>query len=186
MKLDLEAARAKWIAEADEGSEEQKNRRESDFLCYQDEDGMYADFHANGHIFISSLSRAGIGPKMAQTLARHSDVNLTMNLYTHVGMHDQATAISILPTPPMLEPLDGDVGRSFAQGFAKESALEGSESQSVSRADYEGADEKKSAESQKPIPGKELGTVCQPLAVPDKNSGRGTRTPDTRIMIPLL
>ena len=121
---------------------------------------------------------------MAQTLARHSDANLTMNLYTHVGMNDQAIAINILPTPPTLEPFDD--GRSFAQGFAKESALESTDSQSESRGDDEGADSEKTDESQKPMPEQELGTVCQPLAVPDLSSGRGTRTPDTRIMIPLL
>ena len=35
------------------------------------------------------------------TLARHSDVRLTLNIYTRVGMHDQVTAIAALLAPPL-------------------------------------------------------------------------------------
>jgi len=45
----------------------------------------------------------GIKPKMAQTLARHSDVRLTLGLYTHVELHDQTAAIQSLPAPPDLK-----------------------------------------------------------------------------------
>jgi integrase/recombinase XerD len=99
MKLDLKAARTKWIAEA-RTSEEKKRRTESDFLAYCSEDGLFADFHSNRHMFITSLERAGLSPKMAQTLARHSDVRLTLGVYTHVGLHDQTTAIESLAAPP--------------------------------------------------------------------------------------
>jgi hypothetical protein len=37
---------------------------------------------------------------MAQTLARHSDVRLTLGVYTHVELHDQTAAIQALPAPP--------------------------------------------------------------------------------------
>ena len=46
--------------------------------------------------------------------------------------------------------------------------------------------QKKAAESPKPVPEQELDAASQSLAVTDRSSGRGTRTPDTRIMIPLL
>jgi hypothetical protein len=36
---------------------------------------------------------------MAQTLARHSDIRLTLGLYTHVELHDQTAAIQSLPGP---------------------------------------------------------------------------------------
>ncbi len=65
---------------------------ESSFLTYCDEDGLFADFHANRHTFITNLGRAGVTLKEAQTLARHSDVNLTMGIYSHVGVSDQAAA----------------------------------------------------------------------------------------------
>jgi integrase len=69
-------------------------------IAYRDERGLYADFHSNRHTFVSNLARAGVSPKMAQTLARHSDINLTMNTYTHVAMGEQASAMQELPAPP--------------------------------------------------------------------------------------
>jgi len=38
--------------------------------------------------FIINLSKAGVSPKTDQTLARHSDINLTMNTYTMLGVYD--------------------------------------------------------------------------------------------------
>ena len=55
--------------------------------------------HRLRHYFITSLERSGISPKMAQTLARHSDIRLTLGVYTHVGLHDQTAAIGALPGP---------------------------------------------------------------------------------------
>ena len=99
MRLDLEAARTAWIKEA-KVSEVRKAREETDFLAYQDDSGLFADFHSNRHLFITSLERAKVSPKMAQTLARHSDVRLTLGIYTHVGLHDRTAAIASLPPPP--------------------------------------------------------------------------------------
>ena len=84
MRLDLEAARTKWI-EAGKSAGEREARQKSDFLAYCDSNGRFADFHSNRHSFITSLERAALSPKMAQTLARHSDVRLTLGVYTHVG-----------------------------------------------------------------------------------------------------
>jgi integrase len=64
-------------------------------------DGRYADFHSLRHLFITWLSQAGISPKMAQTLARHSDIRLTLNVYTHVELADQTAAMQALPGPPV-------------------------------------------------------------------------------------
>ncbi len=47
-------------------------------------------------MFITSLERAGVRPKMAQTLARHSDVRLTLGTYTHVEIYDQTAAVESL------------------------------------------------------------------------------------------
>lgn len=65
--------------------------------------GLYADFHSLRHFFITSLERAGVSPKMAQTLARHSDIRLTLGIYTHVGLHDQTAAIEGLRGPTALD-----------------------------------------------------------------------------------
>ncbi len=98
MRRDLAAARSKWIAETDD-PEERKRRESSDFLQYQNSAGLFADFHANRHTFISNLAQAGVHPKMAQTLARHSTINLTMNTYTHVNMEEKSRAVGRLQGP---------------------------------------------------------------------------------------
>ena len=56
----------------------------SSFLRYQSDEVVYADFHANLHTFITNLGKVGIQPKLAQSLARHSDIRLTFNIYSHV------------------------------------------------------------------------------------------------------
>jgi integrase len=99
VKWDLMAARDKWLDEAKKPAEKMK-RLKSDFLSYCNDDGLYADFHSLRHWFITGLARAGISPKMAQTLARHSDVRLTLGLYTHVTLDDQTAAIESPPSPP--------------------------------------------------------------------------------------
>ncbi len=101
MRRDLQAARDVWLNEA-ATDEERAAREQSDLLKYETDDGLFADFHANRHMFITNLERAGISPKMAQTLARHSDVRLTLGVYTHVGLHDQTAAIESLPVPSAL------------------------------------------------------------------------------------
>jgi len=64
---------------------------------YRDESGRVFDFHALRHQFISMLAAAGVHPKTAQELARHSDINLTMSRYTHVRLSDLSTAVHALP-----------------------------------------------------------------------------------------
>ena len=56
-----------------------------------------ANFHGLWHSLITNLSRANVSPKTAQMLARHSDISLTMQIYTHVAPVEQAAAIRALP-----------------------------------------------------------------------------------------
>ena len=53
-----------------------------------------------GSSLITSLERAGVSPRTTQTLARHSDIRLTMGICTHIELGDQAAAIGALPGPP--------------------------------------------------------------------------------------
>jgi integrase/recombinase XerD len=99
IERDLAAARAKWLNEAKDNPGERARREQSDFLCHRDHDGLYADFHSLRHFFITNMQRAGVSPKMAQTLARHSDIRLTIQVYTHVELADQTAAIAALPGP---------------------------------------------------------------------------------------
>jgi integrase len=64
-------------------------------------DGRYADFQSLRHLFVTRLSEAGISPKMAQTLARHSNSRLTLGIYTHDKLADETPAIAALPGPPV-------------------------------------------------------------------------------------
>lgn len=105
IERDLMVARDKWLEEATI-EEEQEERLKSDFLCYCNHDGRFADFHSLRHLFITRLGKAGIAPKMAQTLARHCDIRLTMGIYSHVTMQEQTTAIESLPG--LAEKKDGD------------------------------------------------------------------------------
>lgn len=44
------------------------------------------------------MARAGVTPKVAQTLARHSTITLTMDRYAHVALADQTAALDALPS----------------------------------------------------------------------------------------
>ena len=96
MMFDLNFARNLWLSESKDDTERQ-TRSASDFLRYQDSQGKFADFHALRHTFITNLSRANVSPKVVQTLARHSDIRLTMQIYTHIDSDEQAAAINSLP-----------------------------------------------------------------------------------------
>ena len=98
MRADLLAAKRKWIDEADDEAECRRRER-SDFLEHEDDNNRFADFHSNRHTFITNLERAGVSLRTAQTLARHSDIRLTMGIYTHIELDDQAAAIGALPGP---------------------------------------------------------------------------------------
>ena len=66
-------------------------------IAQGDGSGRRADFHALRHTFISNLASGGVHPKVAQTLARHSDINLTMSRYTHTFQGDEMAALAALP-----------------------------------------------------------------------------------------
>ena len=71
-----------------------------------DEAGLYADFHALRHSFVSLITQGGVHPKLAQNLARHSDINLTMSRYSDTLLRDKAEALDVLPEFSSL--FDGD------------------------------------------------------------------------------
>lgn len=48
--------------------------------------------HRCRHLFITSLERARISPKTAQTPARPSDIRLTLGICTHVDLSQQVAA----------------------------------------------------------------------------------------------
>lgn len=64
-------------------------------IPFEDEQGRRVDLHALRHTFITLLSASGVAPRVAMALARHSDLKLTMRVYTdsdRLGL-DRATAL---------------------------------------------------------------------------------------------
>jgi integrase len=60
---------------------------------------LFADFHSLRHTYVTMLERAGAGLKEAQVLARHSDIRLTKDIYTHADYQAMAAAVDRLPLP---------------------------------------------------------------------------------------
>ena len=77
-------------------------------IIYKDDANRYVDFHSLRHSFISNLTRSGVSPKIAQSLARHSTIGLTMDTYTHIGLYDERTALDSLPELPSLDSYESE------------------------------------------------------------------------------
>ncbi len=65
-------------------------------IPYSDDAGRDIDFHALRHTFITNLALAKVHPAVAQKLARHSNIELTMKYYTHVLYKSEVEAIEAL------------------------------------------------------------------------------------------
>lgn len=103
LRGDLEAARAAWLDEAKANEEEHKRRSESDFLLATNHAGEVLDFHSLRHSCATWLAQAGVAPKTAQSMLRHSNVNLTLGRYTHLHKDQEAEAVGklqLLLAPP--------------------------------------------------------------------------------------
>ncbi|UCG48757.1 MAG: site-specific integrase [Phycisphaerales bacterium] len=55
------------------------------------------DFHSLRHTTGSLLAASGVHPKVAQSIMRHSDINLTMSRYTHIFRGQESEAVAKLP-----------------------------------------------------------------------------------------
>jgi len=106
IRADLKAAREAWVKSA-RAAPERSRREATAFLAYRDESGRVADFHCLRHTFITNLANSGVHPKVAQTLARHSTITLTMDRYSHSVWEDLGDALAGLPDVgcPAAEPL---------------------------------------------------------------------------------
>ena len=100
-----------WFADA---AEMLRFDLEAAGIPYRDAEGHVCDFHALRHSYITLLAKSGIHPKLAQELARHSDIRLTMNVYTHARLHDMAGAVDGLPA--LLDAAPGQNERMKATG----------------------------------------------------------------------
>jgi len=63
----------------------------------RDDRGRTLDVHALRHTFGTLLSNGGVAPRTAQAAMRHSDIKLTMNVYTDPKLLDVRGALDALP-----------------------------------------------------------------------------------------
>lgn len=68
-------------------------------IAKRDEQGRVVDRHALRTTMISWLAATGAHPRTAQALARHADVETTMQRYTDVRLLDTRAAVDRLPLP---------------------------------------------------------------------------------------
>ena len=96
----------------DKGFEMLKVDLEAAGIPYIDEKGLQADFHALRHTFGTLLYKSGVDLASAQRLMRHSKIDLTADIYTHIGLEDKNEQVLKLPiiraTKPSRKNPDGD------------------------------------------------------------------------------
>jgi site-specific recombinase XerC len=66
-------------------------------IPFKDESGREVVFHSLRHSYITALVKTGTSVKMLQTLARHHDPKLTLNIYSHLTLFDTSQAVEALP-----------------------------------------------------------------------------------------
>jgi len=63
-----------------------------------DDQGRTIDVHALRHTTATHLAKAGVAPRTAQAILRHSDIRLTLGRYTDPRLLDTAAAVDALPS----------------------------------------------------------------------------------------
>ena len=63
-------------------------------IPYEDELGRVFDFHSLRGQCATLLALRGVHPKIAQTILRHSDISLTMNVYTRTDQAQKTSAVT--------------------------------------------------------------------------------------------
>ena len=66
-------------------------------IDYKDADGRQADFHSLRMPFGTMLAKSGAAPRTAMELMRHTDLRLTMNVYTDPTILNTSRAVEDLP-----------------------------------------------------------------------------------------
>ncbi len=198
MKLDLERVRKAWIEATKKNKKERKRREESDFVQYAvlGRERHVCRFSRQSAHDISNLAKSGVAPKVAQTMARHSDINLTTNVYSHIShiekdeqaarlasfRHRQKGSLSKTQNAASGERSSDFAAPGLHTGLHKLTTCVYISSHFRSPSPSGG---QKTGARQKPgKPG--FFSLFQHYSSYATSSGGGIRTPDTRIMIPLL
>jgi integrase len=148
-------------------------------IPYVDDSGRYADFHSLRHTTGSLLAASGTHPKVAQSIMRHSDINLTLGRYSHVYKGQESEAVAALPdlSQPSIEKQRAaktgtdDAGKILAESRRIITA----------KMDYNGQ-----LERDKKIQKKAVTTVNTAISETYNNTPGGIRTHDLRFRKPSL
>ena len=161
-------------------------------IPYKDASGLVFDFHSLRCQTATLADQAGVSPRVVQRMMRHSTLALT-DRYTRPRDVDLKGATSSLPSLKPEEPRqpseptrDTDE-QPISDGLAVHLPHEGDASGRIVTDGVASTEAMHSGEEETK-PEKMEGVVAtrRDLTRPVANSGGGTRTPDTRIMIPLL
>jgi integrase len=163
-------------------------------IPYIDAAGLVFDFHALRCECATLADQAGSSPRVVQALMRHSTLELT-GKYTRPRANDLEAATaglpSLRPAPPEAEPVRMTGTDASAIHMKNLRALPlpyGGDGMGHVGADAGGLDEKTPDDGgcRNTLGSPVLDGSRRPLTGTVASSGGGTRTPDTRIMIPLL
>ena len=193
LRDDLDAARQAWLRTALDVPDTYSQRVSSTFLADVNDQGERLDFHSLRHTCGAWMALVGEHPKTIQTVLRHSSITLSMDTYGHLFPGQAESAVNKLhatmvgPSVSLLATgteAASAVTPELAQRLAQRAGDETLQNH-ASRCD---ATDPIRAQTKPPKsrPVADLSGVVRPDATPGTSSGGGTRTPDTRIMIPLL
>ena len=194
LRKDLAIARKQWLQEAIKNPQEYSNREQSDFLVDTNHEGEILDFHSLRHTCGAWLSMTGANPKTVQQIMRHQSITLTMDTYGHMFPGQEADAVDRMrkmfagsPEPLRATGTDDTAveNSEFARS-ARRSAQDAKPCVSGATGCDDEAFKPPAKKAPKPLCIADLGEEVQASATDCESSGGGTRTPDTRIMIPLL
>ena len=160
-----------------------------------DASGRVVDMHALRHGYITALAKAGTPIKTLQTLARHSDPKLTLNVYTHLTIQDTASALAGLPDfsdPPPISDARQAIGTEPAGPLIDDPlslilpyAVDGS-GRELSVAGGTNETTPEAGGCRKPLVLSALDDQSRDLTAPDTDASRRTRTYNPLIKSQLL
>ena len=200
LRRDLDEARSIWLAEVEKIADEHERRTASKFLKPENANGEVADFHALRHTFITLLASSGVHPKVAQVLARHSTITLTMDRYSHAQRADLNSAVENLPSLARPEGLMVDAATDTLSPVDSVAVQDNPSIRVARRVALFGdfpcdllttADETSpcltlSHETPNPLQNRGIANGCEPLMADEETTPGRIRTSDRRIRNPLL
>jgi hypothetical protein len=189
-RRDLDEARSIWLAEVENLTDEHQRRTESRFLKPENDRGKVADFHALRHTFISMLASSGVHPKVAQQLARHSTITLTMDRYSRTRLVDLNASIGNLPTLATVQKPNLAVSRAEATSHISEGAQvlvarlvarpADASGEALMTVDESSRKSGPVAETQTPLKTRGFANDCSPLMTADVSGNRRDSNPEPK------